>query len=119
MIVYVGANLYDKLNWEAAHIPNKESETKSLQETILIFMITTVTSAAMMFIWDYVAFLYSKVDQDCVDMFLGNTFPRKILFFLLKIITMQVQPVGIYYCTYYKNRDFIKESQDELIRNAA
>ena len=61
-----------------------------------------------MFIWDYVAFMYSEVEQDCVDMFVGNNFPRKILFFVLKIITMQVQPVGIYYCTYYKNRDFIK-----------
>lgn len=52
-------------------------------------------------------------------MFVGNNFPRKILFFILKIITMQVQPIGIYYCTYYKNRDFIKESQDEAVRNKA
>lgn len=101
-------NLYDKLKWEETHIPNKQNEAKSLKETIAIFTIATITSAVMMFIWDYVAFLYSSVAQDCVDMFLGNTFPRKILFFLLKIITMQVQPVGIYYCTYYKNRDFIK-----------
>lgn len=119
IIAYVGLSLSDKLAWEAEHIANKEQEAKSLRETVLIFTVSTVVSAVLMFIWDYVAFLYSKVEQDCVDMFVGNNFPRKILFFVLKIITMQVQPMGIYYCTYYKNRDFIKESQDEAVKNKA
>lgn len=59
-------------------------------------------SSFMMFVWDFVSNMYSKSEQDCVDMFMGNTFSRKILFFVLKIITMQVQPLGIYYTTYYK-----------------
>lgn len=63
---------------------------------------TTIVSSFMMFVWDFVAHMNSSTEQDCVDMFMGNNFPRKILFFLLKIITMQIQPLGIYYTTYYK-----------------
>jgi hypothetical protein len=65
-------------------------------------MVTTLLSSFMMFVWDFVSHLYSSSEQDCVDMFMGNNLPRKILFFVLKIITMQIQPLGIYYTTYYK-----------------
>ena len=52
-------------------------------------------------------------------MFVGNNFPRKILFFLLKIITMQVQPMGIYYCTYYKNKEVIEDyDQNQILGKA-
>jgi hypothetical protein len=44
----------------------------------------------MMFVWDFVSHLYSSSEH------------VKILFFVLKIITMQIQPLGIYYTTYYK-----------------
>lgn len=51
-------------------------------------------------------------------MFMGNTFPRKILFFVLKIITMQVQPLGIYYTTYYKAFKDNPDDQPEVVANS-
>lgn len=49
---------------------------------------------------------------------MGNTFPRKILFFVLKIITMQVQPLGIYYTTYYKVCRDNPDDGPEIVANS-
>lgn len=78
-------------------------------------MVTTAISSFMMFVWDFIAHLHSHTEQDCVDMFSGDTFSRNILFFVLKIITMQVQPLGIYYTTYYKVvRDNPDDQEDQF-----
>lgn len=63
-----------------------------------------------MFIWDYLAYTLSETDEQCVELFSGNTFFRKILCFLLKIISMQVVPTIVYYNTYYKRRNGFKET---------
>ncbi len=61
-----------------------------------------MTGAFIMFAWDYLAFTISESDNQCQELFSGNTFFRKLLCFLLKIISMQVVPSIAYYTTYYK-----------------
>lgn len=63
-----------------------------------------MTGAFIMFVWDYLAFTISKNDEQCEELFSGNTFFRKVLCFLLKIISMQVVPCIAYYTTYYKRK---------------
>ncbi len=68
-------------------------------------MLSTLIPAFMMFVWDYVIYMNSINQHDCVRLFVGDTFPRKIFFFILKIITMQIQPSTVYFITFYKNKD--------------
>jgi hypothetical protein len=71
----------------------------------MIFLVGgSFIGAFIMFIWDYLAFLISKNDEQCEELFSGNTFFRKVLCFLLKIICMQVVPCIAYYTTYYKRK---------------
>lgn len=65
----------------------------------------SIGGAFIMFIWDYLAYTMAENDQMCVQIFSGNTFFRKILCFLLKIFSMQVVPVIVYYRNFYKRQD--------------
>ena len=64
-----------------------------------------------MFIWDYMAYMMSDTDEMCVEVFSGNTFFRKILCFLLKIISMQALPSITYYAIYHRKKNQFLSSQ--------
>jgi len=74
----------------------------------------------IMFVWDYLANTLSQTDEQCVELFSGNTFFRKILCFLLKIISMQVVPAIIYYNTFYRRKERFQDTvmEDMKIEDA-
>lgn len=78
----------------------------------------SIGGAVIMFIWDYLAYIMSSTDEMCVQIFSGNTFFRKILCFLLKIISMQVVPCIVYYIIFYKRKSqFLSNEQERQISN--
>lgn len=66
-----------------------------------MLMVSSGVGAGIMFIWDYLAYMLATSDASCVELFAGNNLFRNILCFLLKIVTMQVNPSVIYYTAYY------------------
>lgn len=65
----------------------------------------SIAGAFIMFIWDYLAYIVSDTDKMCVEIFSGNTFFRKVLCFLLKIISMQVVPSIVYFIVFHKRKE--------------
>lgn len=71
-----------------------------------------------MFLWDFYAYTFSETDQDCTDIFVGNTFFRQVLCFLLKIVSMQLSPCMIYYIIYHTRKNqFLDNFQQEHQEN--
>ena len=70
-----------------------------------------------MFIWDYLAYVGADSDSFCVEVFSGNSFFRKVLCFLLKLISMQVFPCLVYYTTYFKRRNQFLFAQKTITKN--
>ncbi len=78
----------------------------------------SLISAIIMFIWDYLSYMVSETDEMCVEVFSGNTFFRKLLCFVLKIISMQALPTITYYTIYYKRKSqFLSEQKLVLDKN--
>ena len=64
----------------------------------------SILSALIMFFWDYLNYMLADHDEMCVELFSGNTFFRKILCFLLKVISMQSLPSVTYYTIYFRRK---------------
>jgi len=66
-----------------------------------------------MFGWDLLAYNGSVDRKTCEELFSGNTVFRNILCFVLKIISMQLNPSAIYYVMYYSRREDFEEAGNE------
>lgn len=76
----------------------------------------SVLSALIMFFWDYLNYMLAENDEMCVELFSGNTFFRKILCFLLKVISMQAVPSITYYTFYFRRKSqFVTTQTENLI----
>lgn len=65
-----------------------------------------------MFLWDFIAYNSSSDTATCQIYFSGDTFFRSLLCFVCKLITMQLNPLVIYYIMYHSRREeFSKEEQ--------
>lgn len=106
---FVAFQIFDRMNWELQQPETQADKMKvgsiSEQKSDMILLVSaSLTGAFIMFVWDYLAFTISESDDQCEELFSGNTFFRKILCFLLKIISMQAVPSIAYYITYYKRK---------------
>ena len=106
-------NIVDRLNWEQKHKADKNDQASIQEEKENIMMIVggSVVGALIMFMWDYLAYMMSDTDEMCVEVFSGNTFFRKILCFLLKIISMQALPSITYFAIYHRKKNQFLSSQ--------
>lgn len=115
---FFGFQIIERLNWELGqpttiNDPRKEKSLRSEIMSITLLVGGSIGGALIMFIWDYLAYTIAHTDQMCEEIFSGNTFFRKVLCFLLKIISMQVVPTIVYYTIFYKRKDEFLSSQPE------
>lgn len=77
------------------------------QEKLNITLLASsgLVGAAIMFGWDFLAFNNSSDRVSCEHMFSGDTVFRNLLCFILKIISMQMNPCTIYYIMYYSRKE--------------
>lgn len=66
-----------------------------------------------MFGWDFLAYNGSVDRKTCEELFSGDTVFRNILCFLLKIVSMQLNPSAIYYVMYYSRKEDFEETGKE------
>ena len=106
---YIGVNIYDKLEWEKKNTdPENKRHLESISNEsfeIMALIACNFIGAVIMFVWDFYAYVLSTTDQDCTDIFSGNTFFRQVLCFLLKLISMQLTPCMIYYIIYERRKN--------------
>ena len=80
---------------------------------ILILITSTgLLGSFMMFAWDFLAYTPSASSnlQYCKALFHGDTIYRNLLCFVCKLITMQLNPLAIYFINYASRADdFAKE----------
>lgn len=55
----------------------------------------------------------SEGQQSCINLFSGDTVFRNILCFLLKILSMQLNPCAIYYVMFFCRREEFEETGNE------
>jgi len=114
IIVLLGTFILDKLTFELAQIDLSDSrriKSTSQEKQNLIYIIGSgMLGSLMMFLWDFIAFNWSQDKSECQAYFSGDNFARSVLCFICKLITMQLNPLVIYYIMYHSRRDdFSKE----------
>ena len=99
----------ERLDFEIAHFdPSDSRRIKSTQDqrtNIIIIATSGFIGSLIMFTWDYLAYNNSVDRRSCENIFSGDTAFRNILCFLLKIISMQLNPSAIYYAIYYSRKE--------------
>ena len=70
----------------------------------MLIMGSGVLGSSIMFGWDFLAYNNASDQASCNAMFVGDTVFRNILCFLLKLVTMQLNPAAIYYVMYFCRR---------------
>lgn len=68
-----------------------------------------------MFGWDYLAYTSSVDRLSCERLFSGDSTFRNILCFLLKIVSMQLNPGVIFYNIYYSRKEEFEQDQEEML----
>jgi hypothetical protein len=109
----------NKIEWEVMLLKNDETANarkiasgEQERTNLIIIMVSGLVGSAIMFGWDFLAF---NNTSSCEFLFSGDTFFRNILCFLLKIVSMQLNPAAIYYVMYYSRReDFEQTGNDRL-----
>jgi hypothetical protein len=107
----------NKLEWELSLLKedrvsngNKIGSAEQERVNIMVIMGSGLLGSAIMFGWDFLAFNGANSQASCNDMFSGNTIFRNLLCFLLKLITMQLNPAAIYYVMYFCRRGEFEDS---------
>jgi hypothetical protein len=65
-----------------------------------------------MFGWDFLAFNNSTDRISCEHLFSGDTVFRNLLCFILKLISMQINPCTIYYIMFFSRKEQFIEADD-------
>lgn len=113
----------NKIEWELSGLKqdtlaNSRKIFSAEQERInlIIIMGSGLLGSLIMFGWDFLAFNNSVDRISCEHLFSGDTVFRNILCFLLKIVSMQLNPSAIYYVMYFSRKDdFIDNGNDHRL----
>ena len=77
---------------------------------LTLITVTGLIGSFLMFAWDFIAYDPTSTDRQCKTVFSGDTFFRNLLCFVCKLITMQLNPLAIYFINYHsRSQDFAKE----------
>ena len=115
---FVAFQIVERLSWELKQpaVQNDKLKSESIATErfdIILIVSGGIAGAFIMFTWDYLAHVVSTSDEMCQEMFSGNTFFRKVLCFLLKIISMQVVPSIVYYVIFHKKKEQFYSMEQE------
>jgi hypothetical protein len=111
----------DQLNFYIANLQQTQADSRKLasarQEKLSIVLLACsgLAGAAVMLGWDYLAHRQATDRLSCERVFSGDDGFRNVLCFLLKLITMQLNPSVIYYIMYYSRREEFRSANEEKL----
>ena len=122
-ITALGYFKVNKIGWELSGLKNdalansrKIFSAEQERINLIIIMGSGLIGSLIMFGWDFLAFNNSVDRVSCAHLFSGDTVFRNILCFLLKIVSMQLNPSAIYYVMYFSRKDdFIDNGNDNRL----
>ena len=102
-----------QLAQEALADSRKAAKGQQERTNLILIMGSGLLGAGIMFGWDLLAHNKATDQTSCSYLFSGDTPFRSLLTFVLKVVSMQLNPAAIYYVMYYCRRDEFEEAGHE------